>query len=47
MSSGLNWDEAYTALFSKTTQAYYGDEIRKLVIDSSASHKLLKNPQIF
>ena len=28
MSSGLDWDEAYTALISKTTQAYYGDRIR-------------------
>lgn len=36
MSSGLNWDEAYTALFSKTTQAYYGDEIRKLVMHLEA-----------
>lgn len=25
MSSGLNWDEAYSSLTSKTTQAYYGD----------------------
>lgn len=32
MSSGLGWDEAYTALISLTTQAYYGDEIRKLVM---------------
>lgn len=33
MSSGLNWDEAYTALISKTTQAYYGEHIRELVMD--------------
>ncbi|MEG0796792.1 MAG: serine hydrolase [Odoribacter sp.] len=33
MSSGLNWDEAYTALISKTTQAYYGDQIRQLVME--------------
>lgn len=33
MSSGLNWDEAYTALVSKTTQAYYGDNIRDLVMN--------------
>ena len=33
MSSGLNWDEAYTALVSKTTEAYYGDNIRKLVMN--------------
>ena len=24
MSSGLNWDESYSSLFSKTTEAYYG-----------------------
>lgn len=33
MSSGLNWDEAYTSLLSKTTQAYYGDNIRELIMD--------------
>lgn len=32
MSSGLDWDEAYTSLFSRTTQAYYGDHIRELVM---------------
>lgn len=32
MSSGLNWDEAYTSLFSKTTEAYYGDNIRGLAM---------------
>lgn len=32
MSSGLNWDEAYTSLFSTTTEAYYGDNIRKLIM---------------
>lgn len=32
MSSGLNWDEAYSSLFSLTTQAYYGDQIRELVV---------------
>lgn len=36
MSSGLDWDEAYTALVSKTTQAYYGDNIRELVMDLDA-----------
>lgn len=30
MSSGLNWDEAYASPFSKTTQAYYGNDLRKL-----------------
>lgn len=33
MSSGLDWDEAYTTLVSKTTQAYYGDDIRSLVMN--------------
>lgn len=33
MSSGLDWDEAYTALVSKTTEAYYGDNIRALVMN--------------
>lgn len=36
MSSGLNWDEAYTALFSRTTEAYYGDNIRELVMGLEA-----------
>lgn len=33
MSSGLDWDEAYTSLFSRTTQAYYGDHIRDLIMN--------------
>lgn len=36
MSSGLDWDEAYTALFSKTTEAYYGDNIRALALGLDA-----------
>lgn len=39
MSSGLNWDEAYTSLFSKTTQAYYGDNIRELVMNLEATEE--------
>lgn len=31
MSSGLNWDESYSSLFSTTTNAYYGNNIKKLV----------------
>jgi len=31
MSSGTNWDEAYSNLNSITTQAYYGDNLRALV----------------
>lgn len=32
MSSGLDWDESYGSLFSTTTKAYYGDDIRKMVL---------------
>ena len=28
MSSGLNWDESYSSLFSTTTKAYYGNDIK-------------------
>jgi len=33
MSSGLNWDESYSSLFSVTTKAYYGTDLEKLVSD--------------
>jgi len=33
MSSGLNWEESYANPFSMTTQAYYGDNINKLVLN--------------
>lgn len=31
MSSGLNWDESYGSLFNKTTNAYYGSNIKDLI----------------
>lgn len=31
MSSGLNWDEAYTSPFSMTTKAYYGNDLPRLI----------------
>ncbi len=31
MSSGLNWDENYSSLFSVTTKAYYGSNLKKLM----------------
>jgi CubicO group peptidase (beta-lactamase class C family) len=31
MSSGLNWDESYSSPFSNTTEAYYGDDLKKLI----------------
>jgi CubicO group peptidase (beta-lactamase class C family) len=33
MSSGLNWEEAYTSPYSVTTQAYYGDNLPALLAD--------------
>jgi CubicO group peptidase (beta-lactamase class C family) len=31
MSSGLDWDEGYTSLFSPVTEAYYGKDLYRLV----------------
>jgi CubicO group peptidase (beta-lactamase class C family) len=31
MSSGLNWDESYSSLFSLTTRGYYGRDLHALV----------------
>ncbi len=31
MSTGLNWDEAYSSPFSITTKAYYGEDIESLI----------------
>ncbi|WP_242916079.1 serine hydrolase domain-containing protein [Pontibacter liquoris] len=31
MSSGLNWDESYVNPFSMTTEAYYGDNLKKVI----------------
>ncbi len=31
MSSGLNWDESYSSLFSITAKAYYGSNLKKLI----------------
>ena len=40
MSSGLNWDEAYSSPFSMTTKAYYGTDLRSLI----ESLKVVKEP---
>lgn len=37
MSSGIDWNEAYMSPFSKTTEAYYGNNLRKLVDELEAS----------
>jgi CubicO group peptidase (beta-lactamase class C family) len=39
MSSGLNWDESYGSPFSKTTQAYYGSNLKKLIFDLEINEK--------
>ncbi|HEY9115833.1 MAG TPA: serine hydrolase [Bacteroidales bacterium] len=31
MSSGLEWDEAYSSLFAPNTQMYYGNDLEKIV----------------
>jgi len=40
MSSGLNWEEAYSSPFSMTTEAYYGTDLRSLI----KSLKVVKQP---
>ena len=40
MSSGLDWDEDYYNPFGKIANAYYGDDLKKLIINL----KLIKNP---
>ena len=37
MSSGIDWNEAYMSPFSKTTEAYYGDNLKKLVSELKVS----------
>jgi CubicO group peptidase (beta-lactamase class C family) len=39
MSSGLNWDESYGSLFSKTTEAYYGKDINQLIVNLEMAEK--------
>lgn len=31
MSSGIEWDEGYSSLFSVTTEAYYGKQLKELI----------------
>jgi CubicO group peptidase (beta-lactamase class C family) len=33
MSSGLDWDEGYSSLFSPTTEAYYGSDLSSQMLD--------------
>ena len=36
MSSGLDWDESYSSPLSATTEAYYGTDLKSLVLDQKA-----------
>jgi len=42
MSAGVDWDESYSSLFSKTTQAYYGNDLWKL----TQTEKLIEKPGV-
>ena len=42
MSAGVEWDESYSSLMSKTTQAYYGKDLWKLV----QTEKLIEKPGV-
>lgn len=39
MSAGVEWDESYTSLISKTTQAYYGKDLWKLALTEKQIEK--------
>lgn len=39
MSSGLNWNESYSSLFSTTTNAYYGNKINDLILGLEVTEK--------
>ncbi len=42
MSAGVEWDEAHSSLFSKTTNAYYGKDLWKLTL----TEKLVETPGV-
>jgi len=47
MSSGLDWDEKYKDPFSVTAKAYYGDDIRQLmlklpIVNEPGKHSFIK-----
>lgn len=42
MSAGVEWDEAHSSLFSKTTEAYYGKDLWKLTL----TEKIIEKPGV-
>jgi len=39
MSSGIKWNEAYMSPFSKTTEAYYGDDLKRVIEELQVAGK--------
>ncbi|MDL2238592.1 beta-lactamase family protein [Bacteroidales bacterium OttesenSCG-928-K22] len=39
MSSGLSWDEGYSSLFSTTTEAYYGKDLKALILEQEPTKR--------
>lgn len=39
MSSGLDWNEAYSSLWSQTTEAYYGTDLQKQMLNLQVQKK--------
>jgi CubicO group peptidase (beta-lactamase class C family) len=39
MSSGLNWNESYQSLFSTTTESYYGQDLKTMVLNLKVVEK--------
>jgi CubicO group peptidase (beta-lactamase class C family) len=39
MSAGVDWDESYSSLFSKTTKAYYGNDLWSLALTEKPIEK--------
>lgn len=39
MSAGVEWDESHNSLFSKTTNAYYGNDLWKLTLTENLEEK--------
>jgi CubicO group peptidase (beta-lactamase class C family) len=42
MSAGVDWDESYSSLFSKTTKAYYGNDLWEL----AQTQKIIEKPGV-
>ncbi|MDD2205670.1 MAG: serine hydrolase [Bacteroidales bacterium] len=43
MSGGFDWEEGYNSLFNLTTEAYYGKDLKKLILSQKPSSRPGKN----